>query len=268
MRERRGGADSRQHGSHPGRVPMTSIPRRGTSMPDIIRKRCGFQTHPWHGRFHLGCAVAGATALAPAVALAHERPAIRPVTEYLDAFTALSVHEISVLALSLGVILFAVTTEIALLRTRTRAALTLAARQYEINALREERDRANALLMHEPQIIVVWPAGTDEPNITGDVSIVTRTNVPRRMLAFGTWLEPDKAQHMERAVDALRSEGKGFSFNVTTTQHRHVAVEGRAIGGRAVLRIRDLTGAKNELAELAADHQQLRRDIDTVGRLL
>jgi signal transduction histidine kinase len=237
-------------------------------MPDIIRKRCGFQTHPWYGRFHLGCAILGATALAPGVALAQGRPAILPVTDYLEAFTALNGHEIAVLALSLGVILFAVTTAISLLRTRTRAALTLTAKQSEINELREERDRANALLMHEPQIIVVWPAGTDEPDITGDVSIVTRTNVPRRMLAFGTWLEPDKAQHMERAVDALRSEGKGFSFNLTTTQHRHVAVEGRAIGGRAVLRIRDLTGAKNELAELAADHQQLRRDIDTVGRLL
>ena len=35
-----------------------------------------------------------------------------------------------------------------------------------------------------------------------------------------------------------------------------------------MLRIKDLTGAKSELAELAADHQQLRRDIDTVGRLL
>ena len=35
-----------------------------------------------------------------------------------------------------------------------------------------------------------------------------------------------------------------------------------------MLRIKDLTGTKSELAELAADHQQLRRDIDTVGRLL
>jgi signal transduction histidine kinase len=44
--------------------------------------------------------------------------------------------------------------------------------------------------------------------------------------------------------------------------------EGRAIGGRAVLRIRDLTGAQSELAALAVDHQQLRRDVDTVAQLL
>ena len=46
-------------------------------------------------------------------------------------------------------------------------------------------------------------------------------------------------------------DGKAFSLALTTSQHRHVAAEGRAIGGRAVLRIKDLTGAKSELAELA-----------------
>jgi signal transduction histidine kinase len=35
-----------------------------------------------------------------------------------------------------------------------------------------------------------------------------------------------------------------------------------------VLRIRDLTGAQNELAALAASHEQLRRDVDTVAHLL
>ena len=116
---------------------------------------------------------------------------------------------------------------------------------------------------------MVWPAGADEPEITGDVSIAIRTPLPRRVLAFGTWLEPDKAQAIEeRGRRRCATDGKSFSQTLTTLQHRHVAVEGRAIGGRAVLRIKDLTGAKSELAELAADHQQLRRDIDTVGRLL
>ena len=57
-------------------------------------------------------------------------------------------------------------------------------------------------------------------------------------------------------------------LNLITLHGGHVAAEGRAIGGRAVLRVKDLTGPKSELVELAADHQQLRRDIDTVGRLL
>jgi signal transduction histidine kinase len=227
-------------------------------MPDTIRGRCG-KTQPSHWRFGTIRVAAAIAVLSPDVARADS---------YWDAFAALERHELVALVLSLGVILFGVVTAIALLRTRTRTAQAITAQHAEINQLREERDRANALLHAEPQIIVVWPAGTDEPEITGDVTIALRTPVARRVLAFGSWLEPDKAQAIEDAVEALRNDGRGFAQTMMTLQQRHVAIEGRAIGGRAVLRIKDLTGAKSELAELAADHQQLRRDIDTVGRLL
>ncbi|HKS64799.1 MAG TPA: ATP-binding protein [Xanthobacteraceae bacterium] len=198
---------------------------------------------------------------------AHAEAALR-FTDYLETVASLDRHELAALTLTLGVILFGVVTAIALLRTRTRTRQALVARQGEINDLREERDRAVALLHAEPQVIVVWPAGADEPEITGDAALVAHTAVPRRVLAFGTWLEPDKAQQIEEAVEALRRDGKGFSLMLTTLHHRHVVAEGRAIGGRAVLRIKDLTGPQGELAELAADHQQLRRDIDTIGRFL
>jgi len=233
-------------------------------MPDTIRKRCG-KTQPWHGRFAQGCA-AFATLL-PGTASAQGR-LLHPITDYFAAFASLERHEFVALTLSLGVILFAVATAIALLRTRSRLTQQLAARHSEINELREERDRANALLLADPQVIVVWPAGADAPDISGDVSIVLRTPLPRRVLAFGTWLEPEQAHAMEDAVDALRTEGKGFSLALTTLQQRHVMADGRAIGGRAVLRIKDLTGAHSELAALAASHEELRRDIDTVAQLL
>src|SRR3954469_11204606 len=233
-------------------------------MPDTIRKRGG-KTQPWHGRFAQSC-VAFATLL-PSPATAQGR-LLHPFTDYFDAFGSLERHEVAALTLSLGVILFGVATAIALLRTRARATQRLAACHSEINELREERDRANALLLAEPQVIVVWPAGGDEPDISGDVSILLRTPLPRRAMAFGTWLDPEQAHAMEQAVDALRTEGKSFSLALTTLQRRHVLAEGRAIGGRAVLRIRDLTGAQSELAELATSHEQLRRDIDTVAQLL
>ena len=235
-------------------------------MPDTIRGRC--ESQPWRGRFDTACVAIGMAMLSPQVAQAQSRSLPHPFTDYLDAFATLDHPEIAALALSLGVILFAVATAIALLRTRARAAQKLADRQAEINEVRAERDRANALLMSEPQAIVVWPAGGDVPEITGDVSIAIRTPLPRRVLAFGTWLEPDRAQAVEDAVDALRARGESFTFAVTTLSRRHLTLEGRAIGGRAVLRIRDLTGTHSELATLTAEHQQLRRDIDAVGQLL
>src|SRR6202008_1391066 len=178
-------------GPSPGRGSL----RKGTGMPDTIRKRCG-KTHPWHGRFAQSCAALAT--LVPYCASAQSRP-LHPVSDYLDAFVSLEQHEIAALTLSLGVIVFGVATAIALLRTRTRAARKIAPCQSEINELREERDRASALLLAEPQVIVVWPAGADAPDISGDLSIVLRTPLPRRVLAFGTWLKPEQAHAMEDA---------------------------------------------------------------------
>jgi len=138
------------------------------------------------------------------------------IGDYFDAFAALERHELAALALTLGVILFAVVTAIALVRTRARAARALADRQAEINTLREERDRANALLFSEPQAVVVWAAGSDEPDILGDPTIITRAPMPRRVLAFGTWLAPDHAHALEHAVEALRGRGESFAFALTT----------------------------------------------------
>jgi signal transduction histidine kinase len=235
-------------------------------MPETIREQRGGHARPRREGFARILA-AGAAISFPSAARA-ERVSVAVIGDYLDAFATLERHEIAALALTLGVIVFAVVTAIALVRTRARAAQSLADRHAEINELREERDRANALLLAEPQVVVVWPAGSDDPDILGDASIVTRTPMPRRVLAFGTWLAPDHARALESAVEALRARGESFAFALTALSGQHVEVEGRAIGGRAVLRIKDLSGAKSELAALAAEHARLKHDIDTVGALL
>src|SRR6185312_15696146 len=87
-------------------------------------------------------------------------------------------------------------------------------------------------------------------------------------LAFGAWLEPDKAQAMERAVDALRARGEGFNMQLVTLSGRAIEADGRAIGGRAVLRLRDASGLKRELAELSARHEKLASESETLRALI
>src|SRR5438270_237747 len=118
------------------------LPRRGTGMPDAIRRGCGYPTHPRRTRFALACA-AGAAVLLPHSARADE--ALRPVSEVIEAVASLDRYDLAALTLTLGVILFGVVSAIALLRTRKRLAHMLASKQSEINDLREDRDRANAL---------------------------------------------------------------------------------------------------------------------------
>ena len=201
-------------------------------------------------------------------ALAAERAPLSLFATVIAAFAALERHEIAALALTLGVVCFAVVTAIALVRTRAGAAAREAAARAEIIALRDQADRANALLLTEPQVIIAWPASGEEPEIVGDASIVTPAPVPRRVLAFGTWLDPERARAMEQAVDVLRASGAGFAMTMPTVTGRFVEAEGRAIGGRAILRIKDVSGIKREFVDLAARHHDLLRDIDTMRALI
>jgi len=208
-----------------------------------------------------------ATAAASAPALAAE-PGGSLVATLVTAFAALERHEIAALALTLGVVCFAVVTAIALVRTRTRANERETAARADIIALRDQVDRANALLLAEPQIIIAWPASGEEPDIIGDAAIVASAPVPRRVLAFGTWLDPERAGAMEHAVETLRASGTSFAMTMPTLTGRFVEAEGRAIGGRAILRIKDVTGIKREFVDLAANHHDLLREIETMRALI
>ena len=142
------------------------------------------------------------TALAVVPSAAARAQAVAPVNVelYLNAFANLDRHEMAALGLTLGILLFAVVTSIMLVRTRQRAAATEIASRDEIGKLTAEIDRVNALLLSEPQIVVAWAAGSDEPDIVGDVTIVTLSTMPQRVLAFGSWLPPEQAQIMEQAA--------------------------------------------------------------------
>ncbi|HET7679866.1 MAG TPA: PAS-domain containing protein [Xanthobacteraceae bacterium] len=183
-------------------------------------------------------------------------------------FTGLNPHDVAGLALTLGILLFAVVTAVMLVRTRSRAAQSEIAAREEIIALKADVDRAHALLLAEPQVIVAWAAGGDKPEIFGDTSMVTPVSAPHRVLAFGTWLEPAQARTMERLVEALRDEGESFATALTTLSGRPMEAEGRAIGGRAVLRLRDVGGVRRDLTELSIQYAKLLGEVDSLRTLV
>ncbi len=213
-------------------------------MPDTIRSG-GSDARPWLGGFLLAM-----SALAPLPARADQQPALVLHELVLGASRSIDSHEVAVLVLLLGLILFAVVTAILLLRARAGWVRSETSSRDEIAGLRAELDRANALLKSEPQIMVDWLPASDEPSIEGDPAIVGAA-AAHRVLAFGTWLDAAKATTMEKAVEALRARGEAFSMAFTTLSGRPVEALGRAIAGRAVLRLKDAGGAKRELLELA-----------------
>jgi signal transduction histidine kinase len=250
-------------------------------MPDAIRNTGGGRkAHPRRSGFRITAALgivlcAGLSRAQDAVPDRRllDEDAPRDATTsligaYLDAFAQLDRHEIAALALTLAILCFGVVTAILLVRTRHRLMQTEAAARDEIIASKAEVDRVYALLRSEPQIVASWGAADDTPEIVGESSVMGGADAPHEVLAFDTWLEAEQAQAMEGAVEALRARGEGFTFTLTTKRGFPVEADGRVIGGRAILRLKDVGGVKRELAELLARFQRQADDIDAMRTLI
>jgi signal transduction histidine kinase len=237
-------------------------------MPDTIRISGGY-ARPWQSGFARAVVAAIGALLGTfpsAPSFAEEQPALALHELVLTAQDSIDRHEIAVLVLVLGLIFSTVVTAIMLLRTHARASRIESSSRDQISALRSELDRANALLFSEPQVLIDWLAASDQPSIDGDPAIVG-VFAAHRVLAFGTWLEAGKAAAMEQAVEALRSRGEGFSLTLTTLSGHPIEAQGRAVGGRAVLRLKDASGVKRDLADLLSRHQTLLTEVASLRAL-
>jgi signal transduction histidine kinase len=240
-------------------------------MPDAIRTTVeSLGAHPHRGGFRAAISTVFVglpfeTSLAQESAAPFEAWTIKP---YLAALLLLDRHEIAALALTLGILAFAVVTAILLVRTRRRLAALAAAARDQSFASRAAMDHVYALLLSEPQILIAWPASSEEPEIIGDPTLVVQSDSSGDVLAFARWLTPQATEDMESSVDALRARGVSFALTVTTLANHVIEAEGQVVGGQAILRLRQVSGVKYELAELMQRHQQQIDDASAMRALI
>src|SRR3569833_2933822 len=228
----------------------TSLANPGPwGMPETIRTLNGrLRSRPWRGGF-----LAAFLTVTQDLTTWPAQAAPAYAFDTLTADVAAAGHQqVATLTLTLGLLVFGVLAIVVLLRTRRSAGDAASLTREEVGALNAERDRLKALLMAEPQVLVAWAAGADVPEILGDTDLIVPGGAPQRVLAFGAWLDATQAQEMERAVETLRADGRGFVMTLTTRAGNPVAAEGRAIGGSAILRLRDVSGVARELLDLEA----------------
>jgi signal transduction histidine kinase len=239
-------------------------------MPETIRTANErLRSRPRRGGFPVACVAILSTTIVFAAPACAEASALSAVSEAArGAAAALGRQNIATLTLVIGLLVFGVLAILVLLRTRRQADRIEAAARDDAAALHAEIDRLRALLLAEPQVLVEWAAAGDRPDILGDTTLLAGGGVPERVLAFGSWLEPAAAQRMEQAVETLRGEGSGFVMTLTSLSGRPVEAEGRAIGGRAVLRLRDVSGVERELIDLSTSHDRLLGDVATMRAAL
>ncbi|HEY2247581.1 MAG TPA: two-component sensor histidine kinase, partial [Bradyrhizobium sp.] len=184
-------------------------------------------------------------AATPATPASAGDPSLALISSLLD----FNRQEVAVLTTALALLGFSVVASILLMHNRVRAAQTETKLRADIGDLQAQADSYQTLLFAEPQILISWPAGGNRPRIAGDTSLVLQQDSPQRILAFGTWLPPEPALKMDHAVDALRESGEGFVLNLTTSNGHAIEAMGRAVGGQAIVRLRELSGLRRELAE-------------------
>ncbi len=172
------------------------------------------------------------------------------------------------LSLGAGLVVFSTITALLHLTSRKhwrkREAQLIAANE----KLHQQAERAKAFLASEKQIVIVWDSAHSEPEIEGDVTIVLNAPLPRRVLGFGAWLTAEQARDLEQCVESLRERGEGFRKGLVSHAGRHLEAEGRAIGARAVLRIRDISGDRLELVRLRERQSELQGKFDALRTLL
>jgi signal transduction histidine kinase len=184
------------------------------------------------------------------------------ISDTISAWLDLNHQEFAVLTTALALLGFSVVAAILLMRTRLRAVRNELRLRVEIAGLQAQADRLRALLFAEPQVLISWAAGDDRPRISGDIALLVSADSPQRILAFGTWLPPEPALQMDHAVDSLRESGEGFLLNLTTSTGRAIEAMGRAIGGQAIVRIRELGGLRRELAESNLRYKTLQEETE------
>jgi signal transduction histidine kinase len=232
-------------------------------MPETIRTGNGrLRSRPLRGG-----TLAAFVTVACCIGAASARAEPRLLASLAEGLAAIGRQQFAAVALTLALICFGLLAVLVLLRTRRAAAETERKLRDEFSALLAERDRLKALLSVEPQVLVSWAAGAEIPEIVGDTTLMVG-GAQQRVLAFGAWLDAAAAQQIEHAVDTLRAQGRGFIMQLTTRAGRPLEAEGRAIGGSAVLRLRDIGGLERELTDMKGRHARLTQDLGTLRRLL
>ena len=171
-------------------------------------------------------------------------------------------------AFVVGLTIFSIT--VAVLHIRARDFWTQRLRSLADRAEETETalDRAKLFLNAERQVFVVWAGDSEPPVIEGDTSFLGAKANVNRILAFGAWLAPDRAGAIEAALDRLRARGEGFDLAMQTTSGQFVEAQGRAVAGRAVLRLRETTGDRLELQRASEALRKLAEEADSLRALL
>ena len=138
----------------------------------------------------------------------------------------------------------------------------------ELQRTNAKLDRAALMLRGELQILISWDRPDAEPTIEGDFALIADSPLASRVLGFASWLNPPQAAKIKEATERLLSRGEAFAAAVVSLRGRHLEIDGRPVSGAAMLRIRDVSGERLQLAQLRDQFAEAEGALDGLRRAL
>ncbi len=138
----------------------------------------------------------------------------------------------------------------------------LRAAEDEVRTLQLALTTAEALVKGEPQTLVYWEHGRGLRVVTQTLTAVPGLPTSQgELLRFGMWLDAPSAKNLKSALDTLFVDGRAFNMILRTAAGGHLEADGRAAGGRAILRLRDIAGYKRDVSAIIDLQAKLARDV-------
>jgi signal transduction histidine kinase len=170
-------------------------------------------------------------------------------------------------AILTGLVVFSTTLAVRYIRERSRWGERQGQLTSEIENLRSNQERILALAAADGQAIVSWVGRSESANIESDSGFLAGMGLASPM-AFGSWAPPVSAKKLEDLVDRLKECGEAFQITIASKAGGFVDAEGRAVAGRAVLRLRDVTGERAARMAHEKRSQQLEAECEAHRALL
>ncbi|MGL4634985.1 MAG: ATP-binding protein [Beijerinckiaceae bacterium] len=167
-----------------------------------------------------------------------------------------------------GLVILTTTTAVLHIIGRQRWAKRLAAQSQEIGALQAKVQQADIFMSGERHVVVAWGNASGEPDIEGDVSLILGAGAPRRILGFSQWLNAPDAKRLDEAVEKLKLRGEGFTLAFDGSAGKRLEIDGRAVSGRAVMRVREVSGDRLEKLKAEENYGRLAGEMAALHAVL
>ncbi|MGI9525207.1 MAG: PAS-domain containing protein [Hyphomicrobiaceae bacterium] len=151
----------------------------------------------------------------------------------------------------------------------TRSFRLVRAAREEISSLKLNLQTAEAIFRTEPQVLIFWDQVEGLQVVTH--TLTTIEGLPQKegqLLRFGSWLDQASAHSLKDGLDHLFADGRAFTLYLRLRSGAEVEADGRATGTRAVLRLRDVAGAKRDFVRILDRYREISNDIRASRALL